>query len=333
MTRRQNDFQAVETDRVFTVSYSDEMKIFSGSASQELTQSACEHIYEVMGEAMVGQFSDGEVHIQIAENIRGKDVFIVNSTAPPINRNFMELLILIDASRRASAARVTAVLPYFGYARQDRKDRPRAPITAKLVSNLIVTAGADRVLTIDLHADQIQGFFDIPVDHLSGDVEFVRHLRGGKRNDIVVVSPDTGSVRRAREVASRLEAPLAIVDKRRPRENESEVMNVIGDVEGKRAIIFDDMIDTAGTLVKAAEAIKERGATGVSAYATHPVFSGNAIQRIQDSILDEVIVGDTIPLKDDARACPKIKVITFAPLIGEAIKRIHEEKSVSILFR
>ena len=198
------------------------MKIFSGSASQEPTQSACEHNYEGMGEAMVGQFSDGEVHIQIAENIRGKDVFIVNSTAPPINRNVMELLILIDAARRASAARVTAVLPYFGYARQDRKDRPRAPITAKLVSNLIVTAGADRVLTLDLHADQIQAFFDIPVDHLSGDVEFVRHLRDRKRNDIVVVSPDTGSVRRAREVARRLEAPLAIVDKRRARENEAE---------------------------------------------------------------------------------------------------------------
>ena len=315
------------------MSYSDEMKIFSGSASQALTQAACEHVYEVMGQASVGQFSDGEVHVQIGENIRGKDVFIINSTAPPINRNFMELLILIDAARRASASRVTAVLPYFGYARQDRKDKPRAPITAKLVSNLIVTAGADRVLTLDLHADQIQGFFDIPMDHLSGDVEFVRHLRDRKENNLVIISPDTGSVRRAREVANRLEAPLAIVDKRRPRENEAEVMNVIGDVEGKRAIIFDDMIDTAGTLVKAAEAIKNQGATDVSACATHPVFSGNAIQRIQDSVLDEVIVSDSIPLNEDARACSKIKVITFAPLIGEAIKRIHEEKSVSILFR
>ena len=315
------------------MSYSDEMKIFSGSASQELTQRAVEHIDGVWGEATCGQLSRSVVPVKISEHIRGKDVFIINSTAPPINRNFMELLILIDASKRASAARVTAVLPYFGYARQDRKDRPRAPITAKLVSNLIVTAGADRVLTLDLHADQIQGFFDIPVDHLSGDVEFVRHLRDHKQNDIVVVSPDTGSVRRAREVARRLEAPLAIVDKRRPKENEAEVMNVIGEVDGKRAIIFDDMIDTAGTLVKAAEALKEQGATDVSACATHPVFSGNAIQRIQDSVLDEVIVSDSIPLKEDALACTKIKVISFAPLFGEAIKRIHEEKSVSILFR
>lgn len=315
------------------MSYSDEMKIFSGSASQDLTKAACEHVYEVMGQATVGQFSDGEVHVSIGENIRGKDVFIVNSTAPPINRNFMELLILIDAARRASAARVTAVLPYFGYARQDRKDKPRAPITAKLVSNMIVTAGADRVLTLDLHVDQIQGFFDIPVDHLSGIVEMVRHLRDRKGNDIVIVSPDTGSVRRAREVANRLEAPLAIVDKRRPRENESEVMNLIGDVEGKKAIIFDDMIDTAGTLVKAAAAVKEHGATDVVACATHAVFSGNAIQRIDDSVLSEVIVSDSIPLQPQARKSSKIKIVTFAPLIGEAIKRIHEEKSVSILFR
>ena len=315
------------------MSYSDEMKIFSGSASQELTRGACEHVYEVMGQAAVGQFSDGEVHVQIGENIRGKDVFIVNSTAPPINRNIMELLTLIDAARRASASRVTAVLPYFGYARQDRKDKPRAPITAKLVSNLIVTAGANRVLTVDLHADQIQGFFDIPMDHLSGDVEFVRHLRERKEDSVVVISPDTGSVRRARGVANRLEAPLAIVDKRRPRENEAEVMNLIGDVEGMRAIIFDDMIDTAATLVQAAAAVKEQGAVSVIACATHAVFSGNAIQRIEESVLSKVLVSDTIPLREDARACSKIKVITFAPLIGEAIKRIHEEKSVSILFR
>jgi ribose-phosphate pyrophosphokinase len=245
----------------------------------------------------------------------------------------MELLILVDAARRASASRVTAVLPYFGYARQDRKDKPRAPITAKLVSNLIVTAGADRVLTVDLHADQIQGFFDIPVDHLSGDVEFVRYLRERKENDLIIVSPDTGSVRRAREVANRLDAPLAIVDKRRPRENEAEVMNLIGDVTGKRAIIFDDMIDTAGTLVNAAQAIMDHGATEVSACATHAVLSGNAVRRIQDSVLSEVIVSDTIPLREEARNCAKIQTLSFAPLIGEAIKRIHEEKSVSILFR
>ena len=313
--------------------YSDEMKIFSGSASVELTQKACAHLYEVPGQAVVGQFSDGEVKVQINENIRGKDVFIVNSTAPPINRNIMEMLILIDAARRASAARVTAVLPYFGYARQDRKDRPRAPITAKLVSNMITIAGADRVLALDLHVEQIQGFFDIPVDHLSGDVEFVRHLKEDPVKNLVVVSPDTGSVRRARAVANRLNAPLAIVDKRRPKENESEVMNIIGDVAGMNAILFDDMIDTAGTLVKAAEAIKNAGATSVRACAAHPVFSGEAIERINKSVLEEVIVSDSIRLKKEARESEKIKVISFAPLIGEAIKRIHEEKSVSILFR
>lgn len=315
------------------MSYSDEMKIFSGSASQELAGGACEHVYEVMGKATIGQFSDGEVRVQIGENIRGKDVFIINSTAPPINRNIMELLILIDAARRASASRVTAVLPYFGYARQDRKDKPRAPITAKLVSNLIVTAGADRVLTVDLHAEQIQGFFDVPVDHLSGNVELVKHMQHLKGPDLVVVSPDMGSVRRAREAANRLDAPLAIVDKRRPRENEAEVMNLIGDVKGRRAIIFDDMIDTAGTLVKAAQAIIDHGAVSVSACATHAVLSGNAVQRIEDSVLSEVIISDTIPLREDVRHCSKIKTITFAPLIGEAIKRIHEEKSVSLLFR
>ena len=313
--------------------YSDEMKIFSGSASVELTKRACAHLYEVVGEAVVGQFSDGEVKVQIGENIRGKDVFIINSTAPDINRNLMELLILIDAAHRASAARVTAVLPYFGYARQDRKDRPRAPITAKLVANMIATAGADRVLCLDLHVEQIQGFFDIPVDHLSGDVEFVRHLKETRPDNLVIVSPDTGSVRRARAVANRLDAPLAIVDKRRPKENESEVMNIIGDVDGLDAIIFDDMIDTAGTLVKAAEAIKNAGATSVRACATHAVFSGEAISRINDSTLEEVIISDSIPLTEAGQASSKIKVITFAPLIAESIKRIHEEKSVSILFR
>lgn len=315
------------------MSYSEEMKIFSGTASMDLTKGACAHVHESLGQATIGQFSDGEVKVQIGENIRGKDVFIVNSTSPDVNRNIMELLILIDAAKRASAARVTAVLPYYGYARQDRKDRPRAPITAKLVANLITTAGADRALTVDLHAEQIQGFFDIPVDHLSGDVEFCRHLRGRDTSNMVIVSPDTGSVRRARGVANRLETPLAIVDKRRPKENESEVMNIIGEVEGKEAMLFDDMIDTAGTLCKAAEALKNSGATSVTACATHAVFSGPAIERINESVLDEVIVSDTIPPTEEALACPKIKIISFAPLIGEAIKRIHEEKSVSILFR
>lgn len=313
--------------------YSEEMKIFSGNGSLELTKGICGYLGVRQGEARVQRFSDGEVDVQIGENIRGKDVFIVNSTAPPINDNLMEMLILCDAARRASAERVTAVLPYFGYARQDRKDRPRVAITAKLVSNLIVASGADRVLALDLHCDQIQGFFDIPVDHLSGDVVFVRHQVQSEANDLVVVAPDPGSVRRARQVANRLEAPLAIVDKRRPRANESEVMNIIGEVDGMHALIFDDMIDTAGTLVKAAEAIVERGAKSVVACATHAVFSGSAIERIRESVLSEVLVSDSIPLSAEAKACPKIKAISFSDLIGEAIKRIHEEQSVSSLFR
>jgi ribose-phosphate pyrophosphokinase len=309
------------------------MKVFSGSGSTDLAMGICNHVYEKIGNSSVGRFSDGEVKVQIGENIRGKDVFLVNATCPPVNDNLMELLILCDAARRASAARITLVLPYFGYARQDRKDRPRVSIAAKLVSNLIVASGADRVLTLDLHCDQIQGFFDIPMDHLSADIEFCRHLQAAHANNLVVVSPDVGSVRRAREVATRLDAKLAIVDKRRPKDNESEVMNIIGEVEGMRALIFDDMIDTAGTLVKAAQAIKEHGATNVVACATHALLSGDAVSRIEDSVLSEVLVSDSIPLSDAAKACSKIKVITVAPLIGEAIKRIHGEKSISILFQ
>lgn len=315
------------------MAYSKEMKIFCGRASEELCGKICTHIGIEPGRASVSTFSDGEIRVQIEENVRGKDVFIINSTSPPVNDHLIELLILIDAARRASAARVTAVLPYFGYARQDRKDKPRVPITAKLVSNLIVAAGAHRVLTIDLHCDQLQGFFDIPVDHLSGEVVFVRHLRERNLDNMVTVSPDTGSVNRAREIASRLETPLAIVDKRRPKQNVAEVMNVIGDVRGKRALIFDDLIDTAGTLVKAAQAIKEHGAIDVIACSTHAVFSGQAVQRINESVLDEVIVSDSIPLSDGASACKKIKTVSFAPIIGEAIKRIHQEESISILFQ
>lgn len=314
------------------MAYSNEMRIFCGGASGALCDRICAHIGIPRGAATVSTFSDGEVRVQIGENVRGKDVFIVNSTSPPVNDHLVELLILIDAARRASAARVTAVLPYYGYARQDRKDRPRVPITAKLVSNLIVAAGAHRVLTLDLHCDQLQGFFDIPVDHLSGETVFVKHFMDRHIPNLVVVSPDTGSVHRARGLANRLEAPLAIVDKRRPKENVAEVMNVIGEVKGMRALIFDDLIDTAGTLVKAAQAIKANGAESVIACCTHAVFSGNAVQRIQDSVLDEVIVSDSIPLRPDAEACPKINSVTFAPLIGEAIKRIHDEESVSILF-
>ena len=315
------------------MAYSKSIKILSGSCSEVLTDGICAQLELTRAKATVSRFSDGEVKIQIGENIRGSDVFIVNSTSPPVNDHLMELLILIDAARRASSDRVTAVLPYFGYARQDRKDRPRVPITAKLVSNLLVAAGADRVLTVDLHCGQIQGFFDIPVDHLSADVVFVNHFMEKGVDNIVVVSPDTGSVARIREFARRLDAPLAIVDKRRPKENESEVMNVIGEVAGKHALIFDDMIDTGGTLVKAAKAIKDRGALDVMACSTHSVFSGEAVSRIRDSVLDEVLVSDSIPLKPEAQQCGKIKVLSIASLVGEAIRRIHQEESLSILFR
>ena len=316
------------------MAYSDEMRIFAGTASDTLTAKVCEHLGLGRGNANIQRFSDGEVRVQLQDNIRGKDIFIVNSTAPPVNENIMELLILIDAARRASASRITAVLPYFGYARQDRKDKPRVPITAKMVSNLIVAAGADRVLTLDLHCDQIQGFFDIPMDHLSSEVAFAKFFaQEGPTSDMVAVAPDTGSVHRTRRFANRLDIPLAIVDKRRPSANVSEVMNVIGDVSGRRAMLFDDLIDTAGTLVKAAAAIKERGAVAVSACATHAVFSGEAIDRISDSVLEKVWVSDSIPLSEAAAACPKIKLLSIAPLIAEGIRRIHHEESVSILFQ
>ena len=315
------------------MAYSDEMKIFAGTASSSLSERICAHLGTACGNAAVTHFEDGEIRVQFQENIRGTDVFLVNSTSPPVNDHLIELLILIDAARRASAARITAVLPYFGYARQDRKDRPRVPITAKLVSNLIVAAGADRVLTVDLHCDQIQGFFDIPVDHLSSEIAFTRHFRQLRPSeDLVVVSPDTGSVHRIRRFANRLEAPLAIVDKRRPKANVSEVMNLIGEVKDRHALIFDDLIDTGGTLVKAAEAIKARGAIDVTACATHAVFSGKAVDRIYNSVLEEVWVSDSIPLSEEAAACPKIKVLSIAPLIGEGIRRIHAEESLSILF-
>jgi ribose-phosphate pyrophosphokinase len=316
------------------VAYSEQMKVFCGNGSGVLARGVVKHLNCELGKALVGEFSDGEIRVQIGENIRGADVFIMNSTAPPVNRNLMELLILIDAAKRASSARVTAVLPYFGYARQDRKDMPRVPIAAKLVANLIVAAGADRVLTLDLHSGQIQGFFDIPVDHLNSEVTFANALRDRAiKDNLVVVSPDTGSVKRAREIASRLEAPLAIIDKRRPKANQAEVMNVIGDVSGRNAVIFDDLVDTAGTLCNAANAVKDQGALSVVACCTHPVLSGDAVSKIQDSALEELLVGDSIGLSERAAACAKIKVITFAAVIGEAIRRVHEEKSVSILFR
>jgi len=316
------------------MSYSDQMKVFCGNASRTLAAGMTEYLECDLGKAEVGRFSDGEIQVQIGDNIRGADVFIVNSTCPPVNENLMELLLLIDAARRASAARLTAVLPYFGYARQDRKDAPRVPIGAKLVANLICAAGAHRVLTLELHSGQIQGFFDIPLDHLSADNTFSKALSDYAIEDnIVIVSPDTGSVKRAREVASRLDCPLAIIDKRRPKKNMAEVMNIIGEVKGRNAVIFDDMVDTAGTLCNAANAIKDAGATNIIACCTHPVLSGNAINRIRESALEMLLVGDSIPLSEEAAKCDKIKTVTFSHLMGEAIRRVHEERSVSSLFK
>lgn len=316
------------------MAYTRDMKIISGSASPALTQGICSHLETEPGRADVSTFSDGEIKVQIGENIRGRDVFLVNSTCPPVNRHLMELLILVDAAKRASAERVTTVLPYFGYARQDRKDKARVPITAKLVANLLTAAGADRVIAVDLHSGQLQGFFDIPVDHLAADVVFSKYMQQvGVTDDLVVVSPDTGSVARARQFANDLGARLVIVDKRRPKANETEVMNIIGEIEGCHALIFDDMIDTAGTLVKAAKALKEQGAISVRACATHPVFSGAAVQNLKNSPIEELIVTDSIPLSQEAVSNLNVRVLTLAPLIGEAIRRIHKDESVSSLFK
>jgi len=315
------------------VDFSNSMKIFTGSASQRLTEGICQHLGIPLGHATIGRFSDGEIHLQIHDHIRGHDVFIVNSTAPPVNDNLMELLIFCDAARRASAERITVVIPYYGYGRQDRKDKPRVPITAKLVANLITAAGADRVLTVDLHCGQIQGFFDILVDHLSADIVFCEHLRKiGLQENLMVVSPDMGSVARARSFANRLGVPIAIVDKRRPKENESEVMNLIGRVDGHHALILDDMIDTGGTLIKAAQAIMDHGALSVRACATHPVFSGPALDLLESSVLEEVLVSDSIPLGERASSMKRIQILTLAQLVGEAMKRIHKDESISSLF-
>ena len=316
------------------MAYTTDMKVFSGSASTALTKGICDHLGIEPGKLTLGAFSDGEVRVQIQEHIRGRDVFLVCSTSPPVNQHLMELLILLDAANRASAERVTAVLPYFGYARQDRKDKARVPITAKLTANLLTAAGADRVLTVDLHCGQIQGFFDIPVDHLGADIVFVEEFqRRGELDKYMVVSPDMGSVARARDFADRLGVPLAIVDKRRPKENVAEVMNLIGSVAGRHCVILDDMIDTAGTLVKAAQSIKSHGALSVRACATHPVFSGPALDNLEDSVLEEIVVCDSIPLSERAIANTKIRTLTLAPLIGEAMRRIHKDESVSSLFK
>ncbi|RMG59710.1 MAG: ribose-phosphate pyrophosphokinase [Deltaproteobacteria bacterium] len=309
-----------------------ELKVFSGNANLELAKNICKYLQIPLGNAMVKRFSDGEVNVEIGENVRGTDVFLIQPTCPPVNENLMEMLVMIDALKRASAKRITAVIPYYGYARQDRKVAPRTPITAKLVADLLSAAGISRLLTMDLHAGQIQGFFNIPVDHLYASPVLLSYIREKFRNDIVIVSPDAGGVERARAFAKRLNASLAIIDKRRVGPNVAEIMNIIGEVEGRVAVILDDMIDTAGTVCQAASALKEKGAVSVNACATHPVLSGPAIERITNSEIEEVVVTDTIPLRENAKECEKIKVLSVANLLGEAIKRIHYDDSISSLF-
>ncbi len=308
------------------------LKIFSGNANVPLAQEICDELDVPLGLASVKKFSDGENYVQIHENVRGADVFLVQPTCTPVDQHLVEILLMIDALRRASADRITAVLPYYGYARQDRKDQPRVPISAKLVAKLLESAGADRVLTLDLHAAQIQGFFDVPVDHLFATPVFIEYFRGPSIADLTVVSPDAGGVERARAFAKRLNAPLAIIDKRREEANVAEVMNVIGDVRGQNCLLFDDLIDTAGTLVKGAEALMKYGAASVRACATHPVLSGPAVDRIQNSQLTEVVFCNSIPLSAKAEKCEKIRTLSVAPLLARAVQSIHEETSVSILF-
>jgi ribose-phosphate pyrophosphokinase len=311
-----------------------DFKVFAGSSNQGLAKRICEYLQKPLARAEVGRFSDGEINVEIGENVRGQDVFIIQSTCPPVNDHLMELLVMCDALKRASAASINAVIPYYGYARQDRKVAPRAPITAKLVADLIAGAGATRVLSMDLHAGQIQGFFNIPSDHLYASPVFLDDLRQKFPNsqELVIVSPDAGGVERARAYSKRLGATLAIIDKRRPRPNSSEVMNLIGDVKGKDAVLIDDMVDTGGTLTQGAIALKEKGARKVVAYAVHPILSGPAIERISGSPMEECIFTDSVPLSAAAQACKNIRVISTAKLFGEAIARIHRADSLSSLF-
>ena len=310
----------------------EKLKLFSGTSNRPLAQEMCDSLDIPIGKATIKRFSDSEIFFQVEENVRGADVFVVQSTCYPGNDNLMELLIMIDAMKRASADRITAVLPYYGYARQDRKVAPRTPITAKLVADLITTAGADRMLCMDLHAGQIQGFFNIPVDHLYATPVILDYIKKHFDDDIVIVSPDAGGVERARAFAKMLNCSLAIIDKRRTAPNVAEVMNIIGDVEGKIAILVDDMVDTAGTLAQGAKAVKDSGAKKVYACSTHPVLSGPAISRIEQSVMEELVVTNTIPLSKDGAACSKIKVLSVASILAEAIKRIYVGDSVSSLF-
>jgi ribose-phosphate pyrophosphokinase len=309
------------------------LMLFSGNANPRLAQDVSRHLNISLGRALVGKFSDGEVMVEIMENVRGKDVFVLQSTCAPTNDNLMELLVMVDALKRSSAARVSAAMPYFGYARQDRRPRSaRVAISAKVVANMLTVAGVSRVLTMDLHADQIQGFFDLPVDNIYAAPVLLGDVWKQRYEDLIVVSPDVGGVVRARALAKRLESDLAIIDKRRPRANVAEVMNVIGEVKGRTCVIMDDMVDTAGTLCKAAQVLKDEGATKVVAYCTHAVLSGGAVERIAASALDELVVTDTIPLREDAAACRKIRQLSVAGLLAETILRIFTEDSVSSLF-
>ena len=307
--------------------------VFTGNANPKLAEAVVKHLGIPLGKALVGRFSDGEVQVEIQENVRGKHVFILQSTCAPTNDNLMELMVMVDALKRASARRITAAIPYFGYARQDRRPRSaRVAITAKVVANMLEVAGVERVLTMDLHADQIQGFFDIPVDNIYASPVLLEDLRKKNYSDLLVVSPDVGGVVRARALAKQLDTDLAIIDKRRPKANVAEVMNIIGEVEGRNCVIMDDMIDTGGTLCKAAQVLKQRGAKQVFSYCTHPVLSGGAAARIADSALDEVVVTDTIPLREDAIKCGKIRQLSTAPLLAETFTRIVRGDSIMSLF-
>ena len=311
------------------------LMVFTGNANPELARLIVERLDLPLGEATCGQFSDGEITIDIQENVRGKDVFIIQPTCIPTNDNIMEVLLMADALRRSSAGRVTAVIPYYGYARQDRRVRSaRVPISAKVVADMLQTAGVDRVLTVDLHADQIQGFFNIPMDNIYGSPILLDDIEKQDYDNLMIVSPDVGGVVRARAIAKQLnDADLAIIDKRRPQANEAQVMHIIGDVEGRTCVLVDDMVDTAGTLCKAADALKQFGAKKVVAYCTHPVLSGSALKNIENSQLDELVVTDTIPLTDEAKACTKIRQLTLAGLLAESIRRVNNEESISAMFR
>ncbi|MHB1678280.1 MAG: ribose-phosphate pyrophosphokinase [Sulfuriferula sp.] len=311
----------------------DSLMVFAGNANPRLAEDVVRHLNIHLGRATVARFSDGEVMVELLEHVRGKDVFVLQSTCAPTNDSLMEIMVMVDALRRASAGRITAAIPYFGYARQDRRPRSaRVAITAKVVANMLTGAGIDRLLTMDLHADQIQGFFDIPVDNIYASPILLGDVWKQSYPDLVVVSPDVGGVVRARALAKRLESDLAIIDKRRPKPNVAKVMNIIGDVENRTCVIMDDMVDTANTLCEAAQALKDRGARRVLAYCTHPVLSGTAVQRINQSALDELVVTDTIPLRDDAKASPRIRQLSVAELLAETMRRISNEDSVSSLF-